>query len=96
MIIFRANSGVPFIRSRACLYVILTPIPSSTSIFDTLQQRDHENRYFVKSVKVLWCFCFLDTIVIAYMLYGSNSQGREAIEELTVRIHVGLSSSSLF
>ena len=32
----------------------------------------HKNVYFVKLVKVLWCFGFLDTSVIAYRLYGSN------------------------
>ena len=44
----------------------------------------HENVYLIKSVKVLWCFGFLDTFVIAYRLYRSNPQGREAIEALTV------------
>jgi len=40
------------------------------------------------------CFGFLDTSVIAYWLYGSNSQRREAIKALTVRVHVVLLTSS--
>jgi len=48
-----------------------------------------------KSEFYAWCFGFLDTFVIAYWLYGSNPQGREAIEALTVHSHRLLSSSSL-
>ena len=51
-----------------------------------------ENMYFVNSVKV---FGFLDTSVIAYRLYGSNAQGRKAIEALTVRSCRSLTGSFL-
>ena len=48
----------------------------------------HEKRVYLKSVYKCVCFDFLDTSVIAYRLYRSNPEGREAIEALTVLFHV--------
>jgi len=39
-------------------------------------------------------FGFLDTSVITYRLYGSNPRGKEAIEALTARVHIGFLTSS--
>ena len=44
----------------------------------------HENVYFEISILKYVCFDFLDTFVIEYRLYGSNPQGWEVIEALTV------------
>ena len=35
----------------------------------------HTKTCIFKSVFEVWCFGFLDTSVVAYRLYGSNSQG---------------------